>query len=152
RQIGAPMAVDRFLPLAVRIAEALAVLHLQGIIHKDLKPQNILVNPQTSEVKLADLGLASRLPREAQPARAPELIEGSLPYLSPEQTGRMNRALDHRSDLYSLGVTLYELLTGRLPFEARDPLEWVHCHIARIPRPPAELVPGVPPIVSAIVT
>jgi predicted ATPase/signal transduction histidine kinase/tRNA A-37 threonylcarbamoyl transferase component Bud32 len=152
RQIGAPMAIDRFLPLAVRIAEALAVLHRQEIIHKDLKPQNILVNPHTSEVKFTDLGLASRLPREAQPARAPELLEGSLPYLSPEQTGRMNRALDHRSDLYSLGVTLYELLTGRLPFEARDPLEWVHCHIARIPRLPAELIPSVPPIVSAIVT
>lgn len=151
RQLGAPMALERFLPLAVRIAEAVAALHHQEIIHKDLKPQNILINPRTSEVKLADLGLASRLPREAQPPRAPELIEGSLPYLSPEQTGRMNRALDSRSDLYSLGVTLYELLTGRLPFEARDALEWVHCHIARIPPPPAELIPGVPPMVSAIV-
>ncbi|HEX3764422.1 MAG TPA: ATP-binding sensor histidine kinase [Kofleriaceae bacterium] len=151
RQLGAPMALDRFLPLAVRIAEALAALHHQEIIHKDLKPQNILINPRTSEVKLADLGLASRLPREAQPPRAPELIEGSLPYLSPEQTGRMNRALDSRSDLYSLGVTLYELLTGRLPFDAKDALEWVHCHIARIPHPPSELIASVPPIVSAIV-
>jgi predicted ATPase/signal transduction histidine kinase len=151
RLLGVPMALDRFLPLAARITEALAALHQQEIIHKDLKPQNILINPHTSEVKLADLGLASRLPREAQPPRASELIEGSLPYLSPEQTGRMNRALDNRADLYSLGVTLYELLTGRLPFEAHDPLEWLHCHIARIPRSPTELVPEVPLILSAIV-
>jgi predicted ATPase/signal transduction histidine kinase/tRNA A-37 threonylcarbamoyl transferase component Bud32 len=151
RLLGVPMALDRFLSLAVRIVEALAALHQQEIIHKDLKPENILIHPHTSEVKLADLGLASRLPRETQTARAPELIEGSLPYLSPEQTGRMNRALDSRTDLYSLGVTFYELLIGRLPFEANDPLEWLHCHIARIPRPPTELVPEVPPILSAIV-
>src|SRR5262249_21377184 len=151
RLLGVPMALDRFLPLAVRITEALAALHQQEIIHKDLKPQNILINPHTSEVKLADLGLASRLVREAQPPCAAELIEGSLPYLAPEQTGRMNRALDNRADLYSLGVTLYELLIGRLPFEANDPLEWLHCHIARIPRSPTELVPEVPPILSAIV-
>ncbi|HEX8107936.1 MAG TPA: AAA family ATPase, partial [Kofleriaceae bacterium] len=151
RLLGAPMALDRFLPLAVRIAEALAALHQQEIIHKDLKPQNILIHPRTSEIKLSDLGLASRLPREAQPPCAAELVEGSLPYLSPEQTGRMNRALDNRADLYSLGVTLYELLTGRLPFEAGDPLEWLHCHIARIPRSPTEIVPEVPPAVSAIV-
>jgi predicted ATPase/signal transduction histidine kinase len=151
RLLGVPMALDRFLPLAVRIADALAALHQQEIVHKDIKPQSILINPHTSEVKLADLGLASRLPREAQPPCAAELVEGSLPYLSPEQTGRMNRALDSRADLYSLGVTLYELLVGRLPFEASDPLEWLHCHIARIPRSPTELVPEVPPILSAIV-
>jgi predicted ATPase/signal transduction histidine kinase/tRNA A-37 threonylcarbamoyl transferase component Bud32 len=151
RLLGAPMPLDRFLPLARRIVEALAALHQREIIHKDLKPQNILINTDTSEIKLADLGLASRLPREPQAARSPELIEGSLPYLSPEQTGRMNRSLDSRTDLYSLGVTLYELLTGRLPFDAKDPLEWLHCHIARIPRAPTELVPELPEILSTIV-
>lgn len=148
--LGAPMPLARFLPLALRIAEALAALHQHEIIHKDLKPQNILINAVTSEVKLTDLGIASRLPRETQAARPPELIEGSLPYLSPEQTGRMNHSIDSRTDLYSLGVTLYELVTGRLPFEAKDPLEWLHCHIARTPRSPAELVPELPATLSAI--
>ncbi len=123
RLLGTPMPVEKFLELAVRIAGAVADLHRQGVIHKDLKPENILVHPATLEVKLADFGLASRLPREHPAPRPPHLIEGSLPFISPEQTGRMNRAIDSRTDLYSLGVTFYQMLTGRLPFEARDPLE-----------------------------
>jgi PAS domain S-box-containing protein len=151
RLIEGPMAPERFLDLAIRIAGAVAELHQQGVVHKDLKPENILVHPATLELKLADLGLATRLPREQQAARPPQLIEGSLPYLSPEQTGRMNRALDSRTDLYSLGVTLFQMLTGRLPFEARDPLEWVHCHVARAPVPPARLVPEIPEALGRIV-
>ena len=149
--LGAPMPPERFLDLAVHIAEAVAELHRRDIIHKDLKPQNILVHAATGQVKLADFGLASRLPREHKASESPSLIEGSLPYLSPEQTGRMNRAIDSRADLYALGVTFYEMLTGRLPFEALDPLEWVHCHVARAPQPPSALVPELPEVLSAIV-
>ncbi|WP_437987545.1 sensor histidine kinase [Sorangium sp. So ce117] len=151
RLLGAPMKVDRFLDLAVRIVAGVAELHQRDVIHKDLKPQNILVNAATGQVKLADFGLASRLSREPSPAGPPRLIEGSLPYLAPEQTGRMNRAIDSRTDLYALGVTFHEMLTGRLPFEARDPLEWVHCHVARVPPPPSALVPELPEVVSALV-
>jgi predicted ATPase/signal transduction histidine kinase len=149
--LGAPMPLERFLVLASRIAGAVADLHGRGLVHRDLKPANLLVHPTTFEVRIADLGLASRLPREQLPAAPPPLIEGSLPYMSPEQTGRMNRALDSRSDLYSLGVTYYQMLTGRLPFEARDPLEWVHCHVARAPPSPSEIVPDLPEVVSRIV-
>ncbi|MDC0676284.1 sensor histidine kinase [Sorangium atrum] len=151
RLLGAPMKVDRFLELAVRIVAGVAELHQRDVIHKDLKPQNILVNAATGQVKLTDFGLASRLSREQSPAGPPRLIEGSLPYLAPEQTGRMNRAIDSRTDLYALGVTFYEMLTGRLPFEARDPLEWVHCHVARVPPPPSVLVPELPGVLSALV-
>ncbi|WP_437821536.1 sensor histidine kinase [Sorangium sp. So ce1078] len=149
--IGAPMSPARFLDLAVRIAAGVAVIHERDVIHKDLKPQNILVNTATGQVKLADFGLASRFSREQPPTGPPRLIEGSLPYLSPEQTGRMNRAIDSRADLYALGVTFYEMLTGRLPFEARDPPEWVHFHVARAPPPPSALVPELPEVLSALV-
>ncbi|XXX82648.1 ATP-binding sensor histidine kinase [Sorangium sp. So ce134] len=151
RCIGAPMQIERFLDLAVRIAASVAELHERDVIHKDLKPQNILVNAATGQVKLADLGLATCLSRQQVPAGPPRLIEGSLPYMAPEQTGRMNRAIDGRADLYALGVTFYEMLTGRLPFEARDPPEWVHCHIARAPPPPSALVPELPEALSALV-
>ncbi len=146
-----PMAPERFLDLAVRIAGAVADLHRQGIVHRDLKPENILVHPATLEVKLAGLGLASRLPREQRAARAPELVEGSLPYMSPEQTGRVHRALDSRSDLYSLGVTFYQVLTCRLPFEARDPPGWIHCHVARAPTPLSQHAPEVPEAVECVI-
>ncbi|WP_437330858.1 sensor histidine kinase [Sorangium sp. So ce381] len=149
--IGAPMDAERFLDVAVRIAACVAAIHERDVLHKDLKPQNILVNPATGQVKLADFGLASRFSREQAPAGPPRLIEGSLPYLSPEQTGRMNRAIDSRADLYAIGVTFYEMLTGRLPFEARDPLEWVHCHVARAPPAPSALVPELPEVLSALV-
>jgi predicted ATPase/signal transduction histidine kinase len=151
RLLGAPMPIGKFLDLAVRMAGALSELHQQGFVHKDLKPENVLVHPATGEVKLVDLGIATRLPREQQSVRPPQLIEGSLPYMSPEQTGRMNRAVDSRSDLYSLGVTFYRMLTGSLPFEARDPLEWIHCHVAREPPSPAQRVPAVPETVSRVV-
>lgn len=149
--LGAPMAVERFLTLAVRIAGAIMDIHQQGIAHKDLKPGNILVNLTTDELKITDFGVASRLPREQPSAGPPRLIEGSLPYLSPEQTGRTNRAIDSRADLYSLGVTFYQMLTGRLPFEAHDPVEWIHCHVARPPPSPREVVPEVPETLARLV-
>lgn len=152
RAFPTPMPLGRFLDLSVSVAAALGELHRHGIVHKDLKPPNIFVRPDTLEVKLGGLGLATRLPREQPLTLPPSLIEGSLPYMSPEQTGRTNNALDSRSDLYSLGVTFYELLTGRLPFAARDPLEWIHFHVARVPVPPSQIVADVPEVVAQIVT
>ena len=151
RLLGSPMSTGRFLRLAVQAAAALEELHEHGVIHKDIRPDNIIVDAEIGESKLTGFGIASLLPREYQPARSPSMIEGSLAYMSPEQTGRMNRAVDHRTDLYSLGITFYEMLTGTLPCRAADPLEWVHFHIARAPRPPEELAPCVPGPVSAIV-
>jgi predicted ATPase/signal transduction histidine kinase len=150
RQLGAPMEPGQFLPLAIRIAAAVADIHQLNVVHKDLKPENILLHPTTGEVKIADFEIASTLPCQRQAAGV-RLIEGSLPYMSPEQTGWTNRALDQRSDLYSLGVTFYQLLTGKLPFQASDALEWVHCHVARSPVPPAEVVPSVPQPLSLLV-
>jgi PAS domain S-box-containing protein len=150
RLLGDPMAVGTFLPLAVGIAAAVGKLHARGLVHKDVKPANIVVNGTTGEVKLTGFGIASRLSRERQPPSPPESIAGTLAYMAPEQTGRMNRSIDARSDLYALGVTLYQMLTGSLPFNASDAMEWVHCHIARQPVPPSELV-TTPPQLSAIV-
>ncbi|MDC0677611.1 AAA family ATPase [Sorangium atrum] len=145
------MAIEHFLPLALRIAAALAELHRHHVIHKDIKPQNLLYNPDTGEVKITDLGIASLSPRESQDLVHNSLIEGTLAYMAPEQTGRMNRWIDERTDLYSLGVTFYEMLTGALPFQASDPVAWVYCHIAQSPVPPHALVPSIPPQLSAIV-
>ncbi len=151
RLLGVPMAVDRVLALAIRISMAVADVHERGVVHKDLKPHNLILDLATGEVKIADLELASQLPRERVAPCCASRIEGSLPYMSPEQTGRMNRAVDSRSDLYALGVTFYQLLTGDLPFVANDPLEWVHCHVARTPCSPSELVPGLPCVLSGLV-
>ncbi len=151
RLIHGPMEMKQFLPFAVGLATALRQLHGRQLIHKDLKPSNILVDSATGQVWLTGFGIASRLPRERQSAEPPEFIAGTLAYMAPEQTGRMNRSIDSRSDLYSLGVTLYEMLTGTVPFAASDPMEWVHCHIARQPVPPRERVKNVPSSVSAIV-
>ncbi len=149
--ISGAMALPQFLRFAVGLATALGGLHEQMLIHKDVKPANVLVNSATGQIRLTGFGIASRLRREHQAPEPPEFIAGTLPYMAPEQTGRMNRSIDSRSDLYSLGVTLYQMLTGSLPFTASDPLEWVHCHIARHPAPPHERVNSVPACVSAIV-
>ena len=145
-----PMEVGQFLRLAVALAGAIGQLHGRGLIHKDIKPPNVLVDSATGHVRLTGFGIASRLPRERQAPEPPEFIAGTLAYMAPEQTGRVNRSIDSRSDLYSLGVTLYEMLTGSLPFAASDPMEWVHCHIARQPAAPSERVRNVPEAVSAI--
>jgi PAS domain S-box-containing protein len=149
--IHGPMELGPFLRLAVSAAGALRELHTRHLIHKNLKPANLLVDAGTGQVRLMGFGVASRLQRERQAPAPPETIAGSLPYMAPEQTGRMNRSVDARSDLYALGVMLYQMLTGCLPFTAADPLEWVHCHIARRPVPPAERLENVPVPVSAIV-
>jgi PAS domain S-box-containing protein len=149
--LGRPMEVTEFLRIAVSLAAAVGRLHARGLIHKDLKPANILIDTASGSVWLSGFGITSRLPREHQPPAPPEVIAGTLAYMAPEQTGRMNRSVDSRSDLYALGVTLYEMLTGALPFTAADPMEWVHCHIARQPAPPGERVAGVPAPLSAIV-
>ncbi len=122
-----------FLKLAIAITKALGSIHGEQIIHKDINPANILYNPDTKQIKITDFGISSTLSRENPSFSNPHILEGTIAYISPEQTGRMNRALDYRSDFYSLGVTLYELLTGKLPFESQDALELVHCHIARQP-------------------
>jgi PAS domain S-box-containing protein len=149
--LDGPMEIARFLRLAIRIVAAVGHVHSRRLVHKDLKPANILVNTACDQALLMGLGIASRVPRERQSLQPPEFIAGSLAYMAPEQTGRMNRSIDSRSDLYSLGVTLYELLTGSLPFTATDPMEWVHSHIARQPVPPGERLNDIPRQVSAIV-
>ncbi len=151
RLLGEPMELSRFLRFAVGLAAAVGNLHQQGLIHKDIKPANVLVNSDTGECWLSGFGLASRLPRERQVPDPPESIAGTLAYMAPEQTGWMNRSIDSRSDLYSLGVTLYQMLTGSLPFTASDPMEWVHCHIARKPVSPRERLENVPDPVSQII-
>src|ERR1700676_1138960 len=151
RLLGVPMEVRSFLRLAIAVAAALTQVHRRGLVHKDIKPANILVNRTTGEVKLTGFGIASRLPRERQAPAPPESIAGTLAYMAPEQTGRMNRSIDARSDLYALGVTLYQMLTGSLPFTAADPMEWVHCHIARKPVAPSERLETVPAAVSALI-
>jgi serine/threonine protein kinase len=151
RLMGRSWAIAPFLRLAIGIATALARVHQRGLIHKDIKPANVLVNSATGQVWLMGFGIASRLPRERQAPAPPEGIAGTLAYMAPEQTGRMNRSIDSRSDLYALGVTLYEMVTGELPFAASDPMAWVHCHIARQPAPPNERVAGIPGPLSAIV-
>ena len=151
RLLGRPWQIASFLRVGVGLATALAGLHERGLIHKDINPANILVKAGTGAVWLMGFGIASRLPRERQAPAPPEVIAGTLAYMAPEQTGRMNRSIDFRSDLYALGVTLYEMLTGELPFTASDPMEWVHCHVARQPAPPNERVAGIPGPLSAIV-
>ncbi|MEH2388192.1 MAG: AAA family ATPase [Nostoc sp.] len=140
-----------FLKIAIEITSKLAQIHTCNIVHKDIKPQNILVNVETNQVKIADFGIAAFIPYQQQIVSSSSRIEGSLPYLSPEQTGRMNRGIDHRSDLYSLGVTFYEMLTGQLPFQGKDPLEWVHCHIAKSPLSLTKLNSDIPQMLCEII-
>src|SRR4029077_19910029 len=151
RLLGQPWKVMQFIRVAAGMAAALARVHERGLIHKDVKPANILVNTTTGHAWLTGFAIASRLPREHRVPEPPEVIAGTLAYMAPEQTGRMNRAVDSRGDLYALGVTFYELLTGALPFSASEPMEWIHCHIARKPVPPDERVAGIPGPLSAIV-
>ncbi|MEH1790426.1 MAG: ATP-binding sensor histidine kinase [Nostoc sp.] len=141
-----------FLEIAIALCNTLDILYRERIIHKDIKPANILINPETKQVKLIDFSIASLLPRETQEIKSPNVLEGTLAYLSPEQTGRMNRSIDYRSDFYALGVTFYELLTGKLPFPSNDAMELVHCHIAKQAVSLSELNSEIPPVIGKIVS
>ncbi|RVA19986.1 GAF domain-containing protein, partial [Mesorhizobium sp. M7A.F.Ca.CA.002.05.1.1] len=136
---------------SMAMSDATGQMHEAGLIHKDIKPDNFLISGSGDRAWLIGFGIASRLPRERQTPVPPEVIAGTFAYMAPEQTGRMNRSIDARSDLYALGVTLYEMITGALPFVAADPMEWIHCHVARQPIPPSERLTGIPEPVSAIV-
>jgi predicted ATPase/signal transduction histidine kinase/GAF domain-containing protein len=151
RLLGAPLAVPEFLALALGITKSVGHLHARGFIHQDIKPANLLVSAASGETWLTGFGLTSRLPRHRRSSEQREVILGTLAYMAPEQTGRMNRSVDSRSDLYSLGVTLYEMLVGTLPFTASDPMELIHCHIARPPVAPKFQLSQVPEQLSAIV-
>ncbi|BAZ08608.1 multi-sensor signal transduction multi-kinase [Calothrix sp. NIES-4071] len=144
-----PLALSEFLTIAIQSASILGEIHQHNIIHKDIKPKNILICPNR-EIKIIDFSISSRLSKENPSLCSPGEIEGSLSYLSPEQTGRMNRTVDYRSDLYALGVTFYELLTGILPFQSDDPLELIHAHIAKPPLPPHQNRPEIPVVISNI--
>ncbi len=141
----------QFLQLSIRISKALGQIHRQNIIHKNINPGNIIWNPQTGQVKITDFGISTELLSEAPEAHDPKIIKGTLPYISPEQTGRMNRNLDFHTDFYSLGVTLYEIATRHLPFESKDPMTLVHSHIARTPVPPHEVNPQLPEVITEII-
>ncbi len=127
------LSLEEFFSIAIQLAEILEGLYKNRVIHKDIKPANILINLQTKQVKLIDFSIASLLPKEQQEIQNPNILEGTLAYISPEQTGRMNRGIDYRSDYYSLGVTFYQLLTGKLPFKSDDAMKLVHCHLATMP-------------------
>jgi PAS domain S-box-containing protein len=150
-RVGTPMDVGDVLRVGAGLAAALTQLHGRGLIHKDIKPANVMTDWGTGRVWLRGFGITSRVPRERPSPEPPEFIAGTLAYMAPEQTGWMNRSIDARSDLYALGVVLYELVTGSLPFTASDPMGWVHGHIAKQPVPPAERRPGLPEMVSTIV-
>ena len=145
------LEISEFLSLAIHLAETLAQLHENKIIHKDIKPQNIIINPKTGQIKIIDFSIATHLQRENQTLSNPNLLEGTLAYMSPEQTGRMNRSMDYRTDFYSLGVTFYEMLTGNRPHQATDILELIHCHIAKRPVPPHQQIGEIPQAISDIV-
>jgi len=148
---GKSIKIQKFLPLAIQVAQTLGEVHQNQIIHKDIKPSNIIISPDFEQVKITDFSMATRLSREVHQNSNTTVLEGTLAYISPEQTGRMNRDLDYRTDLYSLGITFYEMLTGELPFNSTDPLELIHSHIAVTPVPPHQLNNEVPQMVSSIV-
>ena len=143
--------LSEFFDVAIKIAIALDALQHESIIHKDIKPGNILINPSTKQVKLIDFSIASLLPKETQQLKSPNLLEGTLAYISPEQTGRMNRCIDYRTDFYSLGATFYHLLVQKLPFSTTDPMELVHSHITKYPPSVSSINPEIPQQLSDIV-
>jgi len=145
------ISITQLLELFIKISESLGQLHSANIIHKDINPANIVLNPETDQIKLIDLGISTQLTKENPTLKNPNVLEGTLPYISPEQTGRMNRSLDYRTDFYSLGVSFYELLTQQLPFQTKDELELVHCHIAQKPPLASTINPNIPEVIAQIV-
>ncbi|MFB2972176.1 AAA family ATPase [Aerosakkonema sp. BLCC-F183] len=151
-KIYKPLNLSEFLQIAIQLTDTLHYLYQNRVIHKDIKPANILINPDRQQIKLIDFSISSLLPRETQEIQNANALEGTLSYLSPEQTGRMNRGIDYRSDFYSLGITFYELLTGNLPFISEDPMELVHFHLATAPIPIHQINPEIPLVLSEIVS
>ena len=145
------LSLSEKIAIAIQLAEILHYLAQYRIVHKDIKPANILIHPVSKKVKLTDFSIASVLPKETQELKNPHVLEGTLAYLAPEQTGRMNRGIDYRTDFYGLGITLYEILSGELPFQSDDPLQLVHCHIAKHPISPHQVNQNIPSMVSAII-
>ncbi|MEH1920441.1 ATP-binding sensor histidine kinase [Nostoc sp.] len=146
------LSLNEFFPIAIKITSTLERLHRDRIIHKDIKPANILINPTTDEIKLIDFSIATLLPREVQFLTNTNILEGTLAYISPEQTGRMNRGIDYRTDFYSLGITFFQLLTGQLPFTSKDPTELVYSHIAKQPLKASRINSNIPSILSDIIS
>lgn len=146
-----PLALDEFLNIAIQLVRIIGELHEKGVINKDIKLENILINLMTRQVRLIDFSIASEISREYQEFSHPDSLEGTLAYISPEQTGRMNRAIDYRTDFYSLGITFYKILTGHFPFEANTPMEMVHAHIAKMPTSPHLISSNIPPVISKII-
>ena len=145
------LVLQEVLAIATQLVQGLGEIHAANIIHKDINPSNVVYNAETGMVKIIDFGISSYLTREQAAIASPQVIDASLPYVSPEQTGRMNRSVDYRSDFYSLGVTLFQLLTGQLPFTVSEPIEWFHCHIAKQPPSPHDVDPAIPEMVSGII-
>jgi predicted ATPase/signal transduction histidine kinase len=149
--LAGQIELANFLELAITVTDILGQLHRQQITHKDINPSNMVLNPITGQIKLIDFGISTVLSRESPSFRSPGLVEGTLAYISPEQTGRMNRPVDYRTDFYSLGVAFYELLTGQLPFASHQPLELLHSHLAKVPIPPHQVRPQIPPVISNLI-
>ncbi len=149
--LGVPIETERFMSCAIKISTALSNLHYRDIIHKNISPDSILINSESGDLLISDSSLSSLQPNGQSNLNRGHLLDTMFAYMSPEQTGRMNRIIDHRSDLYSLGIVLYEMATGMLPFQANDALGWVHCHIARSPHPPIEIIPALPAPISDII-
>ncbi|PSB60505.1 hypothetical protein C7B79_25460, partial [Chroococcidiopsis cubana CCALA 043] len=145
------IGLKNFLEIAILIVESLCQVHAANIIHKDISPANIVFNSATKQLKITDFGVATVLSKETPNFSHPSILEGTLNYISPEQTGRMNRNVDYRTDFYSLGATFYQLLTHQLPFDTDDPLELIHCHLAKQPIPPHQIDPSIPLALSQII-
>lgn len=145
------MPISMFYEIAISLSEDLAELHRHKVMHKDIKPDNIIYFPETLKAKLIDFGISTRLSKEESGFYAPNQLEGSVQYISPEQTGRMNRSVDYRTDFYSLGVLFFELSTGQLPFKGSDLMEIIHSHIAKPPRNPIDVNPKIPASLNAII-
>ncbi len=146
-----PFPLDELLTVAIQITDILGHIHGQNIIHKDLNPSNIVLNPTSGVLKIIDFGISTQLSQQHLTLKHPNVLDDTLAYMSPEQTGRMNRTLDYRTDFYSLGATFYELFTGKVPFESNDAMESVHCHIAKHPTPPHHMNPELPLALSHLI-
>lgn len=146
-----PVSIDFFLSLALPLVAQLVSIHWLDVFHRDIKPHNILFDAETKRLEIIDFSLGQHISRRKNRQSYLDLLEGSLPYMSPEQTGRMNLPIDHRTDLYSLGVVFYQLLTGHLPFEATDAMGWIYAHMTLIPKAPHEVVPSVPRELSDVI-